>query len=132
MDEATTKAEWMEGGCHCGAVRFRVRVRERRPLRCNCSICSKKGFLGLIVSATDFELIDGEASLEVYRFNTGVARHNFCRTCGIHPFSRPRSHPDGFDVNVRCLDGWRGEEQGKWEIRDFDGQEWERSVEEIR
>ncbi len=78
----------------------------------------------MIVLAEGFELLVGGSSLESYRFNTGTAKHRFCRNCGIHPFSRPRSHPDGFDVNVRCLDDW--------EIDDLDGRNWELRVDEIR
>lgn len=88
-----------------------------------------KGFLGLIVASEDFELLAGEGALETYRFNTGTAAHRFCRTCGVHPFSRPRSHPDGFDVNVRCLEEWRPED---WHIEAFDGHNWEESVDRIR
>jgi hypothetical protein len=119
---------WQEGGCHCGAVRYRVRPRKRRVLECNCSICSKKGFLGLIVPADDFELLSGEGELESYRFNTRVAEHRFCRTCGIHPFSRPRSHPDSVDINLRCLD----DGIDAFEIVPFDGRHWEESVGSIR
>lgn len=122
-------SETFEGGCHCGAVRFRVRARELRALDCNCSICSKKGFLHLIVDKEDFELLRGEDALSEYRFNTGVARHTFCRTCGIHPFYTPRSHPDGVDVNVRCLDEGALE---RFTIEPFDGRRWEESVESIR
>ena len=124
-----TEPSWYEGGCHCGAVRFRVRVERHRALACNCSICAKKGFLGLIVPADAFELLSGEAQLETYRFHTRTAQHRFCRTCGIHPFSRPRSHPDGYDVNLRCLDG---DVRSRFEIESFDGQNWEQSVESIR
>jgi len=127
-----TEAEWIEGGCHCGAVRFRVRVSERRHVQCNCSICAKKGFKGLIVPADAFELTQGEAALSTYRFNTETAAHRFCGTCGVHPFSRPRSHPDGYDVNVRCLDEWRGDGDPAWTAEPFDGQNWEDNVESIR
>ena len=127
-----SEGEWWTGGCHCGAVRFRVWVEAKRHFRCNCSICAKKGFLGLIVSAEGFEILAGEDALATYRFNTGVAEHRFCRTCGIHPFSRPRSHPDGFDVNVRCLDRWSGEGDPDWTVVPFDGQNWEASVDAIR
>jgi hypothetical protein len=120
--------DWYEGGCHCGAVRFRVRPRGRRVLECNCSICAKKGFLGLIVPPEDFELVRGEDALETYRFNTRVAEHRFCRTCGIHPFSRPRSHPGSYDTNLRCLDAG----VGSFEVVPFDGQRWEESVASIR
>ena len=62
---------WLEGGCHCGRVRFRVRVDEREALDCNCSICTKKGFLHAIVSRDDFELVQGEDALTTYTFGTG-------------------------------------------------------------
>lgn len=122
-------SETFEGGCHCGAVRFRVRARELNALDCNCSICTKKGFLHLIVPKEDFELLRGEDALADYRFNTGVARHLFCRTCGTHPFYVPRSHPDGIDVNVRCLDG---DALARFTVARFDGREWEDNVESIR
>jgi hypothetical protein len=118
-----------EGGCHCGRVRFRVNARERRAIDCNCSICKKKGFLHLIVERDDFELLAGAESLTTYTFNTGVAKHTFCKVCGIHPFYTPRSHPDGVDVNVRALDG---DALGDFEVVPFDGENWEDSVEKIR
>jgi hypothetical protein len=114
-----------EGGCHCGAVRFRITVREHRATPCNCSICAKKGMINRIVSATDFELLAGEDALVSYRFNTRTAEHRFCRTCGIHPFSRPRSHPGDYDVNLRCLDG---DALARFELDPFDGQNWEASI----
>ena len=126
------EAAWESGGCHCGKVRFRVRVDVRSHLLCNCSICQKKGMRGLIVEADAFELISGEGDLASYRFNTEVAVHRFCRHCGIHPFSHPRSHPAGFDVNVRCLDAWQGEDDPSWRVERFDGENWETSVDSIR
>lgn len=117
-----------EGGCHCGAVRFRVRVAERRALDCNCSICQKKGFLHLIVTRERFELLSGEPQLQTYTFNTRTAKHQFCRTCGVHPFYTPRSHPDGIDVNVRCLDG---PALAEFQIEPFEGKEWEANVHAI-
>lgn len=118
-----------EGGCHCGRVRFRVAVRSFRALDCNCSVCRKKGFLHLIVPETDFQLVSGAESLAEYRFNTGVARHRFCKLCGVHPFYTPRSHPDQVDVNVRCLDG---DVRERFEVAAFDGENWEESVGTIR
>ena len=83
-----------EGGCHCGAVRFRVAVSEGQELiDCNCSICRKKGILHLIVPEASFTLLRGEDALTIYAFNTGAANHMFCKICGIHAFYRPRSHP---------------------------------------
>jgi hypothetical protein len=121
-------SEWLEGGCHCGAVRFRARFAEREAIDCNCSICTKKGFLHAIVDAEDFELLAGEDALTTYTFGTHTAKHTFCATCGMHPFYVPRSHPDGVDVNVRCLD----EGPGDWTAEPFDGQRWDESVDSIR
>ena len=94
------------GGCHCGAVRFDVAF-DPPPvlLDCNCSICAKTGFLHLIAGAEDFTLLSGVDALDDYRFGTRAARHLFCRTCGIKSFYVPRSHPDGFSINWRALDG---------------------------
>ena len=92
------------GGCHCGAVRFEVHAPAViGALECNCSICRMTGFLHLIVARERFLLRQGEESLVEYRFNTGTARHLFCRTCGVKSFYVPRSHPAGYSVNVRCL-----------------------------
>jgi len=93
------------GSCHCGAIRFEVEAPEHiEASDCNCSICSKSGFLHLIVPKSRFRLLAGEESITTYRFNTGVAKHTFCKVCGIKPFYTPRSNPDGIDINVRCLD----------------------------
>jgi hypothetical protein len=93
------------GGCHCRRVRFEVDAPAAlEALDCNCSICRMAGFLHLIVPASRFRLLSGSDDLTEYGFNTGTARHLFCRHCGIKAFYVPRSHPDGFDVNVRCLD----------------------------
>jgi hypothetical protein len=118
-----------EGGCHCGAVRFRVTTAAREALECNCSICRMKGILHLIVPPEHFELIRGAEALTTYTFNTGVAKHTFCRICGVQPFYTPRSHPDHVDVNVRCLDG---DVMVDFAVRPFDGAHWEQNVASIR
>ncbi len=93
------------GGCHCGRVRFEVLAPAHLQLdECNCSICSRTGYLHLIVPAARFKLVSGEDALTDYTFNTGTARHLFCSVCGIKSFYVPRSHPDGFSINARCLD----------------------------
>jgi hypothetical protein len=93
------------GGCHCGRVRFEVQApADLDVVDCNCTICAKSGFLHLIVPKARFRLLQGSDELTDYRFGTGVARHLFCRVCGIKSFYVPRSNPDGIDVNVRCLD----------------------------
>lgn len=110
------------GGCYCGAVRFEVETPDTVEVEdCNCSICSKAGFLHLIVPKARFRLLQGADSLVTYQFNTGVARHTFCRVCGIKPFYVPRSNPDGVDVNVRCLDS----PLPNIRIVPFDGRNWE-------
>ena len=96
----------LHGGCHCGRVRFEVDAASGfEVLDCNCSICRMTGFLHLIVPASRFRLLSGADALVEYTFNTGAAKHRFCRHCGIKSFYVPRSHPHGFSVNARCLDG---------------------------
>jgi hypothetical protein len=116
-----------EGGCHCGRVRLVVRGDLSKATRCNCSICAKKGFVHLIVPPEDFELVSGRDDLSTYQFNTKVAKHHFCRMCGIHSFYVPRSDPDKIDVNVRCLDGV---DAGALDLPTFDGRNWEQAIDE--
>ena len=75
-----------------------------RPRECNCSICRMTGYLHLIVDEERFRLDQGRRRLATYSFNTGTAKHLFCSVCGVKSFYVPRSNPDGFSVNVRCLD----------------------------
>ena len=110
------------GGCHCGRVRFRVTADLDRVTDCNCSMCTKKGILHLIVPQDAFELLSGADDLATYTFNTGVAKHHFCRHCGIHSFYVPRSDPDKIDVNARCLDDV---DPRTLATELFDGRDWE-------
>ena len=115
--------------CHCGAVQGKVGLSGEPVLHaCNCSMCNKTAFLHLIVKSEHFQLLSEPDAITEYRFNTGVARHWFCRRCGVKAFYRPRSHPEGVSVNGRCLDG---ESWHDWPIKDFDGQNWEQSIERI-
>ena len=114
-----------QGSCHCRAVTFEVEAPEKVEVEdCNCSICSKAGFLHLIVPKKDFTLLSGKNALTTYTFNTGVAKHSFCKHCGIKPFYIPRSNPDGVDVNVRCLDT----KPPQINIVKFNGQQWEENA----
>ena len=114
------------GGCHCGKVRFEVQAPAHIEVsECNCSICSKAGYLHLIVPKSRFRLLCGEDSLTTYQFNTRTAQHTFCRHCGIHPFYVPRSDPDKIDVNVRCLDGV---DLSTLQVTRFDGKNWEQAM----
>ena len=124
-----TDLTWMTGGCHCGAVRFRVGVRRLEALQCNCSICSMKGYLHVIVPPEHFEALAGAQDMSVYRFNTGTAEHSFCPTCGVAPYYRPRSHPGRIDVNARCLDE---DGESRFTVRPFDGRRWESNVASIQ
>jgi hypothetical protein len=113
------------GGCHCGRVRFEVIAPADLDVTdCNCSVCSKAGFLHLIVPADRFVLISGRDDLTTYTFNTGTAKHTFCSHCGVKSFYIPRSHPDGVSVNVRCLDSGTVVSMN---VKPFDGSNWESS-----
>lgn len=104
MGEAAHKT--MEGGCHCGAVRYRAEVPQ--PLkggRCNCSICAIKGVVMVRVPLAALEVIRGRDHLRCYSFNTGVAKHWFCPTCGIHVFHQARSDPSQYGISAATLDG---------------------------
>jgi hypothetical protein len=117
------------GGCHCGAVRFEVEApSELEAIECNCSICSRTGFLHLIVPKSRFRLIQGSESLTTYTFNTGVAKHLFCKVCGVKSFYVPRSNPDGYSVNIRCLEP---STIAKIRVRQFDGRNWEQHADEL-
>lgn len=115
-----------KGGCHCGRIRFEVDAPAViNATDCNCSICRKSGFLALIVSGAEFRLLQGIDDLTTYSFNTGVAQHHFCRSCGVKSFYVPRSHPDGVSVNVHCLDKGTVE---KVTVTAFDGQNWDQNA----
>lgn len=112
-----------KGGCHCGRVRFEVTAPARLDVSdCNCSICSKFGYLHLIVPAERFVLLTSLADLSTYTFNTNVAKHYFCSHCGVKSFYVPRSHPDGISVNVRCIDSDTIESMS---VTPFNGRDWE-------
>ncbi|MDH3200884.1 MAG: GFA family protein [Myxococcales bacterium] len=121
-------AETVEGGCHCGAVRFRARISSHAAIRCNCSICTKKGFLHLLVPEEDFELLQGTDAIQTYTFGTHTAKHHFCKHCGIHSFYRPRSHPDRIDVNVYCLEGI---DPSAFDVTLFDGKDWKGNIADL-
>jgi hypothetical protein len=93
------------GSCHCGAVRFEVRTTLQPATRCNCSLCRRKGTVMANVQDEDFKLLAGEEALGLYQWNTRIARHHFCKRCGIYTFHRPRMRPEIWRVNVGCLEG---------------------------
>ena len=123
MSEAAPDLVTHRGGCHCRRVRFEVDAPRMLHVQdCNCSLCRMSGFWHLIVPASRFRLVAGAEALTEYTFNTGVARHRFCRACGVKSFYIPRSNPDGVDVNLRCLD--EGTVRSV-QVEGFDGANWE-------
>ncbi len=123
------KMTWKKGGCHCGAVRFEVLAPDEVEVQaCNCSICHMTGFLHLIVPKERFRLLAGKDRLTEYSFNTETAKHLFCSVCGIKSFYVPRSHPDGYSVNFRCLDA---EDFHSVLTVEFDGRNWEQHRDEL-
>jgi hypothetical protein len=120
---------WHAGSCHCGRVRFEVRMpADAEILDCNCSMCRRSAYLHLIVGTDDFRLLAGAGELAEYTFGTGVAKHRFCRHCGVKSFYVPRSHPDGYSVNARCLDPAA---TASMTIRRYDGRNWESAREQL-
>jgi hypothetical protein len=118
------------GSCHCGAVRYEVEApADLEVSECNCSICSRSGYLHLIVPRSRFRLLAGEDNLSTYTFDTHEAKHLFCKTCGIKSFYIPRSHPDGISVNVRCLDT---STIRSMQVEFFDGKNWEQNIQQLK
>jgi len=99
-------AEVLHGSCHCGAVRFEVRTALTPASRCNCSLCRRKGALmSPPFAAAELTITRGEEDLTLYQFNTLVAKHYFCKHCGIYPFHQTRKDPKLWRVNLGCLEG---------------------------
>tara|TARA_B100001093_G_C26732203_1_gene972749 strand:- start:713 stop:1087 length:375 start_codon:yes stop_codon:yes gene_type:complete len=92
--------------CHCGAIEAEVKISERieKILRCNCSLCKRKGAMMTMVKNEDFKIIKGEDKLKLYQFHTKVANHYFCSICGIYTHHNPRSNPAMIGFNLGCLE----------------------------
>lgn len=118
---------WYEGRCHCGNIRFAAAAtRHLTVTLCNCPICFMSGHQELMVPESRYRLYGGQEFLKPYRFGDCKADHTFCVVCGIMPFYRPRSHPDGyFSCNARCLDLTAA---ATIEYVEFDGKNWEASI----
>ncbi|MCB9667699.1 MAG: GFA family protein [Myxococcales bacterium] len=107
VQNSATSPKTYTGGCHCGAVRYEAQTDLRPVISCNCSICSKRGYLLTFVPPSDFQLLAGKDQLSDYQFNTRSIHHLFCKTCGTSSFGSGKK-PDGsemYSINVRCLDG---------------------------
>ncbi len=99
-------SDWLKGSCHCGTVKFEVNTPATPAGRCNCSLCRRKGALmSPFFPAEQLKILSGEGDLTLYQFNTRVAKHYFCRHCGIYTFHQTRRDPKLWRVNLGCLDG---------------------------
>ena len=112
-------------------MKFEIETVLDRVTECNCSICRKKGILHHRVPPERFTLLSGEESLGAYQFNTRVAKHHFCRICGIHVFTRPRAAPQLYTVNVRCLDDYDLSREHP-QVVPFDGRNWEQAHHQLK
>lgn len=130
MPESETVDQKFTGGCHCGNVRFALLGDISRELTdCNCSICAMTGYLHLFVTRSQFTLLTPWENLSLYTFNSGEAKHWFCSRCGIKSFYLPRSHPDGYSINARCVDHL---DLSALTVTPFDGRNWERNIDQLR
>ena len=119
----------VQGGCHCGGVRFTIETEQTRELiDCNCTICAKSGYLHLNVLHDKFTLNSGEDLLSSYRYGSGQAEHLFCKICGIKSFYQPRSPPGCWSVNFNYVDDGHGLSASSFA---FDGRNWEKNVASI-
>ena len=121
----SVKTQVYRGGCHCGRVAFEITSAPPTEVEiCNCSICTKKGYLHWTVERDAFRLLTPASALSTYTFNTGIAQHHFCPRCGIASFYIPRSDPEKIDVNLHCVDDV---DTASLKIKSFDGRNWEAS-----
>ena len=92
------------GSCHCGSVQFEVDADVTQSAVCDCSICKRRGAVMLRCNKESLHITAGQEHLTLYRFNTMVAEHYFCKICGIYTFHKMRKMPDKLAINSGCLD----------------------------
>lgn len=97
----------IDGACHCGAIRFHIRLTDglNTARRCTCSYCSMRGAVAVSANLDGIEIISGQDALTLYQFGTKAAKHYFCSKCGIYTHHQRRSNPNQYGVNVACLEG---------------------------
>lgn len=118
-----------KGGCHCGAVTFEFNASASQPVTlCNCSICNAVGYQHIFIAQSDVE-ITGFENLTLYTFGSGAAKHYFCKICGVKPLYIPKSHPEDYSVNLRCI---KGGTLSASETIHFDGQNWEANIKALK
>tara|TARA_B100000287_G_scaffold374259_1_gene373974 strand:- start:529 stop:897 length:369 start_codon:yes stop_codon:yes gene_type:complete len=94
--------------CHCGGVEAEVKIPDQgfeKIMRCNCSLCKRKGYIIGVAGPEDFKITKGENLLKLYQYHTKTAKHYFCSVCGIHTHNRPRSNPKNYGINIACVEG---------------------------
>jgi len=117
------------GSCHCKQIQFEVKGEDNiKVLDCSCSICSIINYKHYVVSKSQFKLIKGKNHLTTYKFNTKLAKHLFCKKCGIKSFYIPRSHPNSISVNLNCINS---NTINKVKVIKFDGKNWEKNISKI-
>ena len=118
------------GSCHCKQIQFEVTGKNNiQVLDCSCSICSIVNYKHYVVDKSQFKLLKGKKYLSTYTFNTKVAKHMFCKICGIKSFYIPRSHPESISINLNCINS---KTINKVKIIKFDGKHWKKNINKIK
>ena len=93
--------------CHCGKVEVAVQFDNglENIRRCDCSLCRRKGAVMAMVPLANLQVIKGQDNLMLYQWNTRVAEHYFCKTCGIYTHHKRRSNPNQYGINIACIEG---------------------------
>lgn len=117
-----------QGSCHCGRVVFEYESAPIPALECNCSICRRKGALWQAVDNDHFNILAGQDDLTLYQFGTKIAKHFFCKHCGVSTFSNPRIAPDKWAINLRCVDAV---DLASLKVLPFDGKNWEQAAQAL-
>ena len=110
--------------CHCGEIEIQVDIKQdiNELMRCNCSMCKRKGTMYTIVRKENLKIVKGETKIKTYQFNTKVAKHHFCSECGTHTHNLRRSDPNTYGVNMGCIDEIEVNELFSFKIHVRDGQ----------
>ena len=91
--------------CHCGLIEAEIKIDSlNKFLKCNCSICKRKGAIMSMVKNEDFNLVKGRDDLVLYQFHSNIAQHFFCSNCGIYTHHNPRSNPSMTGFNLGCIE----------------------------
>ena len=90
--------------CHCGKVKLLIETDLKILKQCNCSICKRKNAKMNILPKDAIISISGEENLSTYQFGTNLAKHYFCKKCGIYTHHQRKSDPNGIGVNIGCID----------------------------